>query len=209
MAKRGRPPKNKKKEEEVVQSEETTEVETEKSEKPEEEVKPKESKKKNDKPNLNVSKPSSQKAKKRDLNEMIPVKNITNSSLVYVSKNNPGFRVDWMEFGEEVHIEYKELINMRGSQRRFFEEPWIVCDWEVLEDLGVDKYYKDLIDLDDIDKVFDYSDEKMSEVLRKLPKGARTLVADRAFELVRSKELDSMNKIRKIEQILKIDLGLS
>lgn len=208
MAKRGRPPKDTKKEE-TVGTEEAVEKKVETKTKTEPKKVEKVEKKEDARPNLNVSKPSSVSKEARDLNEMIPVKNITNSSLVYISKNNHGLRIDWTEFGEEVYIEYKELINMRGSQRRFFEQPWIVCDWEVLEDLRVDQYYKDLIDLDNLDDIFDLDPEALGTRLEKLPRGVRQLVADRANELVRNKELDAMNKIRKIEQVLKIDLGVS
>lgn len=204
MAKRGRPPKKK--------TEEVAKVEESKVEETKEEVEvqdEKEETKEDKRPNLNVSPPVSQSKQQRDLNEMIPVKNISNSSLIYISKNNPGYRVDWDGFGEEVYMEYKELINMRGSQRRFFEEPWIVCDWDVLEDLRVDKYYENLIDLDDINTIFDLTTDKLAEKLRKLPTGIRRLIADRAYELVRNGELDSMSKIRKIEQILDIELGTS
>lgn len=210
MAKRGRPPKDKTKEEIVVETEEKVEdVKAETKTEPKKVEKKVEEKKEDTRPNLNVSKPSSVSKESRDLNEMIPVKNITNSSLVYISKNNHGLRIDWTEFGEEVYIEYKELVNMRGSQRRFFEQPWIVCDWEVLEDLRVDQYYKDLIDLDNLDDIFALEPSALGTKLEKLPRGVRQLVADRANELVRNKELDSMNKIRKIEQVLKIDLGVS
>ena len=60
----------------------------------------------------------------RDMNEMISVVCITNTPLVYESKNQIGYRVDWDGFLQENWIEYKELINMRSSQRAFFEQPW-------------------------------------------------------------------------------------
>ena len=62
---------------------------------------------------------ATKKARKRDMDELISVVCITNTPLVYVSKNQVGYRVDWGGFLEENWIEYRELINMRNSQRAF------------------------------------------------------------------------------------------
>jgi hypothetical protein len=146
--------------------------------------------------------------KERDLNEMIRVVNITNSKLVYISKTSPGYRIDWDEYLDENWMEYKELINMRNSQRRFFEEPWIICDWDVLEDLRVDKYYKNIIDLENLDDVFKKSPDELAKILDVVPNGIKKLIADRAYELRREKKLDSLSIIETIEKKLNIDLSV-
>ena len=77
-----------------------------------------------DKITKNVTKPATRE--KRDMNEMVSVICITNTPLIYTSKNQIGYRVDWGGFLEENWMEYRELINMRNSQRAFFEEPWVL-----------------------------------------------------------------------------------
>lgn len=157
-----------------------------------------------------VAKASStvKKARKRDMDELIRVVCITNTPLVYVSKNQVGYRVDWNGFLEENWMEYRELINMRNSQRSFFEQPWIICDWEVLEDLKVDHYYKNIIDLDDVDKIFEKSPEELEKILKIVPDGIKKLVVDRAFELIKDKKLDSLSVIKTIEKTLDVDLSV-
>lgn len=145
---------------------------------------------------------------KRDVNELINVVCITNSPLVYESKNQVGYRVDWGGYLQENWIEYKELINMRSSQRIFFEEPWIICDWDVLVDLKVDHYYKNIIDLENLDDVFKLPTEKLVETLKIVPSGIKGLIVDRAFELRREKVLDSLSVIETIENTLGIDLSV-
>lgn len=187
MAKRGRPPKNanvKKEKNKTVGKEVVEKVMG----------------------NIDNNKPVIKK--ERDLNEMIKVVNITNSKLVYISKTSPGYRIDWDEYLDENWMEYKELINMRNSQRRFFEEPWIICDWEVLQDLRVEKYYKNIIDLENLDDVFKKSSEELSKILEIVPNGIKKLIADRAFELRREKKLDSLSVIETIEKKLNIDLSV-
>lgn len=146
--------------------------------------------------------------KQRDMNEMISVVCITNTSLIYESRNQQGYRVDWDGFLQENWIEYKELINMRSSQRAFFEEPWIICDWDVLVDLKVDHYYKNIIDLENLDELFTKSTEELENALKIVPAGIKKLIIDRAFELRREKKLDSLNVIETIEKTLNIDLSV-
>lgn len=144
--------------------------------------------------------------KTRDLNEEVKVTNITNSSLTYISKSQVGYRVDWGEYGEENWMEYKELLNMRNSQRAFFEQPWIMCDWDVLEDLKVDKYYKDIINLDNIEDIFSKTPDDLKNTLEIVPRGIKELIVDKAFELIKSKKLDSIKIIEVIEKTLEVDL---
>lgn len=146
--------------------------------------------------------------KQRDMNEMISVVCITNTPLIYESRNQQGYRVDWDGFLQENWIEYKELINMRSSQKAFFQEPWIICDWDVLVDLKVDQYYKNIIDLENLDELFTKSIEELENVLKIVPVGIKKLIIDRAFELRREKKLDSLSVIEAIEKTLNIDLSV-
>lgn len=150
-----------------------------------------------------------EKKKKRDMDELISVICITNTPLVYESKSQVGYRIEWGGFLEENWMEYRELINMRNSQRLFFEEPWIICDWDVLEDLNVTHYYKNIIDLENLDDVFfKKSPKELEKTLKIVPSGIKKLIQDRAFELRREKKLDSLNVIETIENTLNVDLSI-
>ena len=146
--------------------------------------------------------------KQRDMNEMISVVCITNSPLIYESKSQQGYRVDWDGFLQENWMEYKELVNMRSSQKAFFEEPWIICDWDVLVDLKVDHYYKNIIDLENLDELFTKSSEELEHTLKIVSVGIKKLIVDRAFELRREKKLDSISIIETIEKTLNVDLSI-
>ena len=147
--------------------------------------------------------------KQRDMNEMISVVCITNSPLIYESKSQQGYRVDWDGFLQENWMEYKELVNMRSSQKAFFEEPWIICDWDVLVDLKVNHYYnKNIIDLENLDELFAKSPEELEHTLKIVSVGIKKLIVDRAFELRREKKLDSISIIETIEKTLNVDLSI-
>lgn len=146
--------------------------------------------------------------KKRDMNELVSVVCITNTPLIYESRSQIGYRIEWGGFLEENWIEYKELVNMRNSQRAFFEEPWIICEWDVLEDLRVTNYYKNIIDLENLDDLFKKEPEDLKNTLKIAPIGVKKLILDRAFELRRDKQLDSLNIIETIEETLNVDLTI-
>ena len=142
----------------------------------------------------------------RDMNELIRVVCITNAPLVYESRSQLGYRVYWDGYLSEAWMEYKELINMRNTYRAFFERPWIICDWDVLEDLRVDQYYKNIIDLENLDDVFKKTPKELEKTLKEIPDGIKALIVDRAFELRREKKLDSLSVIETIEKTLNVDL---
>lgn len=142
----------------------------------------------------------------RDMNELIRVVCITNAPLVYESRSQLGYRVYWDGYLSEAWMEYKELINMRNTYRAFFERPWIICDWDVLEDLRVDQYYKNIIDLENLDDVFKKTPKELEKTLKEVPDGIKALIVDRAFELRREKKLDSLSVIETIEKTLNVDL---
>jgi len=142
----------------------------------------------------------------RDMNELIRVVCITNAPLVYESRSQLGYRVYWDGYLSEAWMEYKELINMRSTYRAFFERPWIICDWDVLEDLRVEQYYKNIIDLENLDDVFKKTPKELEKTLKEIPDGIKALIVDRAFELRREKKLDSLSVIETIEKTLNVDL---
>lgn len=141
----------------------------------------------------------------RDMNEMISVISIVDSKLIYNSKAQQGYRIEWGEFLEENWIEYKELIAMRNTQKTFFERPWVICEMDVLEDLRVSQYYKNLIDIENLDSVFEKSPDELESILTKVPKGIQELIISRACTLIENKELDSLNLIETIKRVCKID----
>ena len=140
------------------------------------------------------------------MNELIRVVCITNAPLVYESRSQLGYRVYWDGYLSEAWMEYKELINMRSTYRAFFERPWIICDWDVLEDLRVEQYYKNIIDLENLDDVFKKTPKELEKTLKEIPDGIKALIVDRAFELRREKKLDSLSVIETIEKTLNVDL---
>lgn len=141
-----------------------------------------------------------------DRNEMIPCRNATQGSLIYVSSKT-GATILWQEFGDIEYIDYGELLTMRASQPRFINEPWLIIEDEVVaENLSLDKLYAKIVPVDELEGFFSLPIEAIQEKLRILPNGSKNLVADKARELIVAGQLYDIRVIKVLEKELHVDL---
>lgn len=138
---------------------------------------------------------------------MVECRNGTAGNLIYKSQLNQGYTVEWNAFGDVQEIEYRELVSMRGNQRRFFEENWILIDNPaVIKKLGVERYYKNSLTTDSFDDVFTMSVDEIKEVVPTLPGGTKDAIAAKAKEKIETGELDSRSAIKALEDSLSVEL---
>lgn len=143
-----------------------------------------------------------------DLHELIEVRSVTNGGLTYISPKT-GMKVRWQETGDVEYMEFAELMTMKSARRGFLEQPLIVIDDEdVVEKLGLTKLYENMFDIDDIDSFFELSVTKMSEQLETMPRGIKTLVADKATKMIKDETLYDLRKIKLLEDKVRIDLQI-
>jgi len=145
--------------------------------------------------------------KKIPSNQMIECKNGTMGPLIYKSNRNIGYTVEWEEFGEPQEMEYSELLNMRASQRRFFEQNWILIeDADVLRGLGVDRYYKNALTTENFDSVFKMSATEIREKVPQMSQGLQDAIRIRARQLIKEDKFDSRSAVRALSEVLGCDL---
>ncbi|WP_310877158.1 hypothetical protein [Priestia megaterium] len=146
-----------------------------------------------------------------DPNRLILVKNATDNSLVYESKKT-GQVILWAESGDEEYIAIQELMTMRSSQPRFLNEPWILIDDQedddIIQYLGLDKLYKNIINVDELDEFFSLTPQEIKEKLKIAPNGSKKLIADRAAKMIKDQTLYDNRIIKLLEEELKTDLSL-
>lgn len=139
---------------------------------------------------------------------MIPCKNGTMGHLIYISTRQVGYQVEWDGFGDVQEIEFSELQTMRGSQRRFFEDNWILIeDANVLKQLGVDRYYSNCLNTENFDKIFSMSPEQIEKELTGVSDGLKTSIAARAREKIQDGSLDSLAVIKMISKMCGYNLS--
>jgi hypothetical protein len=142
-----------------------------------------------------------------DKNELIPVMNITNGSLVYQSRKT-GLEVKFERYGDIEYLEVGELLTMRSGQRRFLDEPWIlILDDEVVNYLGLDKLYKKLENPQNIDNIFSFDNDTFEQVVQSSPRGYAQLIISRARLKIKEGTLDSVSKIKILEDRFNVELA--
>jgi hypothetical protein len=139
-----------------------------------------------------------------DPNTMVLVKNGFHGPLIYISSRTKE-RVMWNEFGDEQEMELKELRNAKSSAKKFFENNWFMFSDEykwVVSYLGLNKYYKYAVKLEDFDEIFEKKPEEVADIISKMTKGQKHSLSYRARQLVMNGEIDSRKMIAALEEAL-------
>ena len=138
---------------------------------------------------------------------MVECRNGTAGTLIYKSTLNPGYTVEWEAFGDVQEMEYRELVSMRGNQRRFFEENWILIDDPaIIKKLGVERYYKNSLTTDNFNDVFTMPADEIKKIVPTLPGGTKDAIASEAKKKIETGELDSRSAIKALEDTLSVEL---
>lgn len=153
--------------------------------------------------------PARKKIKPVDLNELVEVQSCVYGSMDYISYGT-GHKISWQTFGDTNWVTVGDLMEMRNSQRAFFEKQWVVLVGdnasEVMQYLQIDKYYNRIKSTEDFDEVFNYSPEEISAVVTNLSESTKETLARRAFMLIESGELNNYQVITALENSLGYDL---
>lgn len=152
-----------------------------------------------------VSKP---KAHRIPLDTMVTVVCNTIGGATYISKKASGYIVEWEDFGSEEYMELGELVAMRNTDRRFFEDNWITLEdtdeydaMQLYEFLKVAKYYKNVFTSRNIDELFSYSKDKIIKTISTLSRGMKETIAVRAKQKLDDDTLDK-NIVETLESAL-------
>ena len=87
----------------------------------------------------------------------------------------------------------------------FFEKNWIgIDDDDILEYLGVSKFYNHALTYDELNELLDLPFSEMSEKIKLMPKGMRSNLKIQLAKKIRNKEIDSIKTI----DFLKSELGI-
>lgn len=146
------------------------------------------------------------KVKPMSPDTLVTVRNGYNGKLVYKSKKF-GEVFEWENFGDEQEIELQELKNAKNSSKAFFENNWfLIEDPEVVEILGIERFYRGALSYEELDSLFAMSADEIPERIAKLPKGQRASVIYRSRQLIREGAVDSLKVINALEKSLGVEL---
>lgn len=146
---------------------------------------------------------------KLDMNMEVECRNISNGGLFYRSSKT-GAEYLWANHNDVETLSVGELVTMKSSAGRFLNEPWLLIeDEEVVQYLGLTNLYRNLISPEELNAFFKLHPADMEDRLANAPKGTRSLIAEKASEMVSNKENCPLTgaQIHKLEQVLNIDLS--
>lgn len=141
-----------------------------------------------------------------DPSQYVTVRNGFQGRLVYKSKRT-GERFVWDSFGAEQDMELSELRNARNSNKKYFINNWFMFDepW-IVDYLGMGKYYRFAISIQDFDKLFTKLASEIEKTIANLSDGQKQSVAYRAKQLILEGGIDSNRLIATLEKCLGIEL---
>ena len=141
--------------------------------------------------------------------DMIPCRSITYGELLL-----PGAKTKmlytWANYGDTTDVEFQDLQALKSTRSTYLFKPrFIIEDEELVEqwknDLG--KIYDDIITTD-VEALFKLPANQLKAKLKKAPAGIQQAVKNIAGEKIMNGSLDSLAKIKVIDEVLNTDLKL-
>lgn len=142
-------------------------------------------------------------------NDMIPCRSITFGELLLTGTKSR-LLYSWANYGDITEVEFQDLQALKSTRSSYLFKPRFVIEDEELakqwnKDLGT--MYKEIVDVD-VEDLFKLSPKQFESKLKKAPKGVQQAVKNIAGEKIMNGSLDSLAKIKAIDEILGTDLKL-
>lgn len=159
--------------------------------------------------NIEVKKSAVKASRKYAPDDHIVCRSITYGELLITGPKSK-LLYSWSNYGDTTPVEYQDLQALRSVRSTHLLKPRIVVeDEELIAQWGKD--YKDLyskvVDVD-VEKLLDLPLGKFKTALKNAPKGVQQAVKNIAGEKIMDGSLDSLAKIKAIDEILGTDLKL-
>lgn len=151
---------------------------------------------------------------------LIAVKSNVFGRLTYIN-HKTGDETRWENFGEIQPLSVGDLRAMKAKQLSFFKENWITIDGieeadeeyqdveaeDIYDALQITKYYSEYLCPDNINDVFNWSVSDIKNKIPRMTKSVQKSVLIRANELIKEGILDSISKVKALEEALDCDLA--
>lgn len=146
--------------------------------------------------------------RKFEQTDPILCRSVTYGELLYPAKKSH-LLYSWANYGDVTEVEYQDLQALRSTRSAYLNAPYFVIeDEELLEQWPELKKLYEKIAVVDIDKMFDLPLAKFKAALRNLPVGFRDSIKNIASAKILDGTLDSISKIKAIDEVFNTDLKL-
>ena len=153
-----------------------------------------------------VSKPE---PKKFNPNDGIRCRSVTHG-ILFVDGLATNMKYTFVDYDYETEITYRDLVALVVARNKAIYNPRIIIMDEdfIAEYPALGKFYKEHFATKNIKEILDMPDYQMKEAISKLPKGAVESLKSIAVNMIVSGEIDSIRRIRALDEAFGTDLSL-
>lgn len=152
------------------------------------------------------TKSAPKKTRKFEMNDLISCRSVTYGELLLPGKKSQ-LLYSWANYGDITEVEYQDLQALRSTKSAYLNTPmFIIEDDDLLEQWPEFKSIYDKVVSIDIDKLFKLPINQFKAKLRNFPTAYRENLKNIASEMILSGELDSIAKIKAIDEVFGTDL---
>lgn len=155
--------------------------------------------------------PKTKAAKKSfEQTDRIMCRSITQGGL-YVEGAKTKALYEFGDYGDTAEIEYRDLVGMVNSKSDYLFRPYLIVDDAdfVAEFPQLDKVYSDIYGKQDLIDIFNLPVDDMISKIKSLPAGAMDNLKHLASTQVANGALDSVRKIKALDELWGTDLNLT
>lgn len=148
--------------------------------------------------------------KKFNKDDEILCKSVTVGGLYLDGPKSKEF-YSWLEYGDEEYVQYQDLTAMvRRTKEPYIYSPLFIIEDEdfIEEHPQLKEFYENQYTVSDLRDILYLSEREMVSAIESLPKGARENMKNIASSAVASGELDSLRKIKVLDEIFGTELNL-
>lgn len=141
--------------------------------------------------------------------DMITCRSITFGELLMTGKKS-GLLYSWANHDDTTEVEYQDLQALKSTRSSYLFKPrFVVEDEELIAQWGkeFESLYQSIVDVD-VEALFKLPTAQLKAKLKKAPRGVQQAVKNIAGEKILNGTLDSLAKIKAIDEVLGTDLKL-
>lgn len=158
---------------------------------------------------IEVVKETKKAPRKYAPDDMITCRSVTFGELLMTGKKS-GLLYSWANHGDTTEVEYQDLQALKSTRSSYLFRPrFVVEDEELIEQWGKDfvKLYESIVNVD-VEALFKLTPAQLKSKLKSAPRGVQQAVKNIAGEKILNGSLDSLAKIKAIDEVLGTDLKL-
>lgn len=154
-----------------------------------------------------VSKKVTQTKKQYDAEEAIPCRSVTYGKLICVGPKSK-LNYEWENYGDITEVEYQDLRALQSTHSGFLTKPlFVIEDEELVKQWSSSlKIVYDRVASLDVDSLFKMTPSQFKKKLESFPASYRQTVVEMANKMILTGELDSLAKIKAIDEVCGTDL---